>query len=416
MTALKRAWSDLTGGHSEQDFTYWLENTVVTDGLQSAPDAIRYLDSLDDFLLAAIQEVEELQGRELMPSEIEAELIRIWKHTYSFASMREEEQMRRIWLDRGRTIMDHYPEAAQRRRIYKTSLSPRSAAALLDNLATIKEKILEGTGYTDFTHEERFIFVKEVLALLSQVPSFHISTQLGRRRDFREWTTLLRWWLAKGTLPQQPEPGEITRWFEFVAQNFIYRGTWGLGSLVGLLLDLADGDTPVRPLEIADWPRSGLPWIAFWLKELITWGTLEPVAAFLLARGNAMDRQEAEAEARIYYEELPAGLDPNEKLNPQRIRAFVEERRPRQQGADRVSEVSIRIRLEKGRNAYINPKMSVVPIEIENRLIWIDPAGYTVARSPKPADWIEKPSQYSFELNVRNGVVLGTAYLPYARS
>src|SRR6266566_7727529 len=31
--------------------------------------------------------------------------------------------------------------------------------------------------------------------------------------------------------------------------------------------------------------RSGQ--IAFWLKELFTWGTLEPVAAFLLARGDA---------------------------------------------------------------------------------------------------------------------------------
>ena len=47
------------------------------------------------------------------------------------------------------------------------------------------------------------------------------------------------------------------------------------------------------------WPRSGLPWIGFRLKELVNWGTLDPVAAFLLARGNASDSVQTELEARI---------------------------------------------------------------------------------------------------------------------
>jgi hypothetical protein len=75
-----------------------------------------------------------------------------------------------------------------------------------------------------------------------------------------------------------------------VATNFVYRGVWGLGSLIGVLLDGTPGQPPVKALDIADWPRSGLPWIAFWIKELITWGTLDPVAAFLLARGDSIDR------------------------------------------------------------------------------------------------------------------------------
>ncbi|MEK9209637.1 S8 family serine peptidase [Sphingomonas sp. 2378] len=41
-----------------------------------------------------------------------------------------------------------------------------------------------------------------------------------------------------------------------------------------------DAGGPVDALTIDDWPRSGLPWIAFWLKELVNWGTLDPVAAF----------------------------------------------------------------------------------------------------------------------------------------
>ena len=131
---------------------------------------------------------------------------------------------------------------------------------------------------------------------------------------------LLRWWLAKATLPIQPELNKITIWFDFVAKNFIYRGAWGLGSVIGLLMDGAEGEEPIRALEIDDWPRTGLPWIAFWMKELITWGTLDPVAAFLLARGDAIDRPLAEADARAYYQEVQENMQGNDVLDPRRIR------------------------------------------------------------------------------------------------
>src|SRR3546814_8661793 len=72
---------------------------------------------------------------------------------------------------------------------------------------------------------------------------------------------LLRWWLAKSTLARQPRPNEVTNWYAFAANNFIYRGTWGLGSVIGLLLDTTDDGQPIRALGIADWPLSGLPWI-----------------------------------------------------------------------------------------------------------------------------------------------------------
>jgi hypothetical protein len=97
--------------------------------------------------------------------------------------------------------------------------------------------------------------------------------------------------LAKPTLPAQPTPREITSWYDLVAQNFVYRGTWGLDSIIGLLLDAIEGEQPIRAIEIGDWPQSSLPWIAFWIKELITWGTLERVAAFLLAREEAIELQ-----------------------------------------------------------------------------------------------------------------------------
>lgn len=413
LIALESAWRDLTGGGTVEQFTEWLEHTAVTEGSNTAPAAISYLDSLDTFLLAAIQEVEELRGIEIEADVLESELIRIWQRTYAFASARDEERLQRTWLSRGRAIKELYPDAQQRRRIYRTSLSPRSALALVDQLAAVNAKLLEGVDYAALGTEGRFEFVREVLELLSQVPSFRIDAGVGRGRQLTDWTTLLRWWLAKDTLTPQPRPNQITKWYDFVSQNFIYRGAWGLGSVLGLLLDLGEGDQPIRALEISDWPRSGLPWIAFWLKELLTWGTLDPVAAFLLARGNTIDRPQAESEALVYYAELPEGVEPNDALDPRRIASWIEARRPEAETPISAQEFSLDAQLERNASAYTIQQLIVSPIEDESTLLWIDPAGYTVARTERPANWPETTRAYDFELNVNEAIVRGRPYLLY---
>jgi superfamily II DNA/RNA helicase len=411
LSALEAAWRDLTGEATREQFTEWLERTAVSEGSNDNPSkAISLLDSLDTFLLAAIQEVEELRGAEIPANVLEAELISIWQRTYAFASTRDEERLRRIWLDRGRAIKERYPDARQRRRIYKTSLSPRSALALLDQVSLVNTKLLEGAQYATMLTEERFGFVQEVLELLSPIPSFRLDSGIGTGRSSTDWTTLLRWWVAKDTLPRQPRPNQITKWYQFVSQNFIYRGAWGIGSILGLLLDLGENDQPIRALEIDDWPRSGLPWIAFWLKELLTWGTLDPVAAFLLARGNRLDRPEAETEALAYYAEV-AELDPNDALDPRRIAAWMQTRGSESRASASMEEFTIDARLERNVDSYTMEHFTVSPIDDEEGLLWIDPAGYTLARSARPREWPDRPAAYDFDLNVTVATVSARPYL-----
>jgi len=206
----------------------------------------------------------------------------------------------------------------------------------------------------------------------------------------------------------------ITSWYEFVSNNFVYRGAWGLGSVIGLLLEDADGSQPVRALEIDDWPRSGLPWIAFWIKELLTWGTLDPVAAFLLARNDAIDRPQAEGDARAYYEAFQDRDDANDMLDPRRIRDWAHARRPRLEEPVAAREFRIQAVLVRPANDYLQPRLTVLPLDVDDRLIWIDPAGYTVARSERPRDWLDQPWSYDFELVVADAVVVGEAYLRHA--
>src|SRR3546814_8906753 len=98
----------------------------------------------------------------------------------------------------------------------------------------IRVKLSQGRDYARWTAEEQFAFIRDVLAFLSEIPVFAIETKLGRKKNFDDWPMLLRWWLAKSTLARQPRPNEVTNWYAFVANNFIYRGTWGLGSVIGL--------------------------------------------------------------------------------------------------------------------------------------------------------------------------------------
>lgn len=413
---LESAWAKLTGSGSAEEFTAWLEQTAVVDNDGHDNPAFNYLDSLDAFLIAAIQEVEEIRHSELAPDQVETELIAIWQRTYAFASSHAETWLASTWLTRGRVIKTKYPDATQRRQIYKTSLSPRSAINLLDITETVRIKLNEGASYAQWVPEERFTFIRDVLALLSQVSSFRITNNLGRSRNFQDWPKLLRWWLAKTTLSRQPAAKEITNWYEFVAQNFVYRGTWGLGSIIGLLMEGADDGIPIRPLEMGDWPRSGLPWIAFWMKELITWGTLDPVAAFLLARGDAIDRPSAEADARSYYEGLSADADPNEVLDPRQIRDWVGRRHVRSRDTSSTAGFMISAELVQPVTNYLCSHLSILPIDDGDTLIWIDPAGYTVARSERPYNWPEMPSIFEFDLNIREAVINGKTYFRESNS
>jgi hypothetical protein len=415
LSAIERAWRELVGPDgTPQQFSTWLEQAAVAADQADVPQAIQYLDSLDGFLLTAVQELEEFQQGEIPADALEAQLTQIWQRSYAFATAHDETRLRGMWLTRGRVIKDRYPQAATRRQIYKTSLPPRSALRLMERTDAIRARLLEGARFTEMSTDDRLAFIGDVLHLISEVPSFHIPATLEQQRNSPDWQVILRWWLAKRTLARQPAPRDITKWYAFASQNFIHRGVWGLGSVLGLLLDLGDGNQSIRALEIDDWPRSGLPWSAFWLKELLLWGTFEPVAAFLLARGDAVDRPQAEQDAVAYYAQLPDDIDANDKLDPRRIRDWVTLRA----GSDRVvrepERLTVAVTLAREENAYVNRQLNVMQFEGAGVLNWIDPAGYLVAQSTKPREWPPVLDAYDFELDVANASVRGARYQPHA--
>ncbi|MDR6127090.1 DEAD/DEAH box helicase [Sphingomonas sp. SORGH_AS_0438] len=414
LSALRDGWESIADSDSDEDFVAWLESVSISEAEKDDEDIAVYLDSLDAMLLAFVQEVETLTARALPPAEMEAELIRIWRHTYAHAAAEEEDRLSRFWLARGTAIKTIYPDADHRRRLYRTSLGPRSGQVLLDQVDSIRAALVAGIDYADRTPERQLRFITDILKRLSAVPAFAISRTLGRKTNFDDWPKLLRWWLARSSLAKQPSAKDLSKWYKFVAENFIYRGSWGLGSVVGLLLDRGADGQPIDALKTDDWPESGLPWIAFWLKELINWGTLDPVAAFLLARGDAIDRRQAEDDAKAYYEAQDDDADPNAVLDPRVIRTWVEARMPRRVQGGRRSLPVFDADLARPAADYLAEQLSVFPIEEGERLIWVDPAGYVVATSVRPAEWTDRmPVDYSFDLAVAGRTVRAEPYLPH---
>ena len=126
LTQLKEQWERLAHG-ANVSFFDWLEHAKPLDE-QSDPDpAIESLDVLDSILLSAIVELEELAQNRISSGDLEDRLREIWQRTYARYASVHEEELSSIFVRRGKAVQDNiYTQREHRRKLYKTSLPPRS--------------------------------------------------------------------------------------------------------------------------------------------------------------------------------------------------------------------------------------------------------------------------------------------------
>lgn len=77
-------------------------------------------------------------------------------------------------------------------------------------------------------------------------------------------------------------------------------------------------------------------------------------------------------------------------------------------------QFAIDAQLARPATDYLKTRLTVAPLDFSDGLIWIDPAGFTVARSEKPREWPKVPATFDFELDVSEATILGDAYLRHA--
>jgi hypothetical protein len=397
--AIWAQWCILAGSDKAEEFYHWLEETAPLDAIPDeegkVPGAVNTLDTLDSIILSALVEVEQLSREELSTTELESRLQRIWKRSYACCAVGDPSAFEAMFLHRGHALLTRiYPESDRRRKLYRTCLPPRSGDELLRLYGPIRTALAEGREYAAWGADVRLAFIERIVEMIGGIPKFRYEAKVGRR--FVPVNDVLAWWLLPAGMRATPQAGtsrispnhkQVSEWIKFISSNLIYRFCWGLGSVISLATDeMHEGKLVATRLE--DWPRTGLPWIAFWLKELMTWGTLDPVAAFLLSTGKADTRAEAEQMASGYYDTVAATEDVDDRLNAKRVRLWAETTfNPLEALRPTCPPDEITVQLIRDFRGQSSHSWRVLPVRESDRIVWTDPAGFPLAESKVPVAW-----------------------------
>lgn len=413
LSHVQEQWSSLSKTNDHQAFLNWLEQTAPLsreDNPGENPEAIQALDSLDGILLSMIVEIEQLTNEELSVDQLERHLIQIWQRSFAYYSTQQEQLLREIFIVRGVALKKSiYQQSFLRRRLYRTSMPPRSGNQLLNLHSDLNEYLKSGEGFARWpSPEDRFNYIREVVDRLRTIPSLEIDEAIGKGSNRVTWDSILRWWLAPNLAGNKPT--DSSEWFDYVSDNFIYRLNWGLGSVVSLALDdVYDGNAVEASWE--NWSHTGLPWIVLWLKELITWGTLEPVAAYLLAKGIEVTRIEAEKRAKLYYSEQPSDTSTDELLNALTIRGWAMKFSKQERYQPSVLP-AMNVRLARDFSGFPGKQWRVIPVEDGDDISWFDPGGFPLAHCRKPEIWhANYMDTYDFLLDPQKKKVWSISYV-----
>ncbi|MHC0067995.1 DEAD/DEAH box helicase [Nostoc sp. UIC 10890] len=413
---LEEQWQLISSSNRQENFLTWLEKTAPLDSGNNLSDAqlsaIETLDSLDSILLSAIVEIEQLAANDLSPNELEEQLQKIWQRSFAHYASREQERLENLFIRRGRALKTEiYKDLSQRRRLYRTSLPPRDGNQLLTLYSRLKEQLAVGGDYAIWTVEERFNYIQNIVSILTSLSKFKLINPSGKVT----WNEILRWWLDPTKAIKKPKPTQISNWHSYISQNFGYRFNWGLGSVIALAIDEAFGGELVES-SLENWSQTGLPWIVFWMKELIVWGTLDPVAAYLLAKvEDVTTRKQAEELAQTYYDYISEReTEANEYLNAINIKNWVEQSFSNVERHLPTPKPPNRINVNLLRDFSKAPSKNwrVVPVEIGDDIQWFDLAGFSLAICQKPEKWqSDFLNTYDFMLDAENRVVSSKSYI-----
>ncbi len=412
---LEETWRHIPGVGGTKDFLAWLEQTEPLKAKSNIDEdstlaAIETLDTLDSLLLSGIVELEQIAHEEISADQLEERLRQIWQRSYAHYAAKEESRLQEIFVRRGRALQTKiYPNSHQRRRLYRTGLPPHQGSQLLDIYPSFKESLQKGSEYALWTPKARLDYIQDLARLLISVPKYKPVDK--SQQSNTKWSEVLQWWLSPLSVKKK-KTINVSAWYRYVSDNFVFRFNWGLGSIIALAADEALNGALLEP-SLDNWSLLELPWIALWLKELIIWGTLEPVAAYLLSKNLEVTRASAEEVAKSYYGEQPLELDANELLNAATIRDWTTQRYSREKKLTLSRpQDHIPVKLSQDFSKVKDLRWRVFPVDMGNAIHWFDPAGILLATSERPISWSDSYlNGYDFVLNINEKTVSSEAYL-----
>lgn len=408
MARIVHQWIFLSGSNDLDQFIEWLETTAYSPGGGEVSDILTSLDSFDQQLLTGIEEVESLNPG----TELEDSLRSLWRNTLARhnSDILGKELAREMFVRRGVALTETiYPERERRRALYHTGLPPRDGSVLVERLSYIKSILQEAVDYVEWNTRDRISHLARLVEATSKIEAFGVhDLKIGRHRI--SWIEVLAWWMAPDSAEHSPTPNSVSRWYDFASKHFIYGLNWAIGSIIGSILE-RDGDGAGQLLE--RWGQCALPWSVIWYKDMVNWGTLDPIASYALTKKESYSRPVASDIAAQYWESVDDISDA--ALEPKRVAEWM---RVREQARSEVEEnrslphSEIAVTLTEDFSGHTGTLFRVLPAVDRQRIDWYDPAGFLLARSDIPDKWHTlRITQMDFMLNPSSKTIAWQDYI-----
>lgn len=378
-------------GHvTDEAFLDWLDQvrpeelsdeagTGAGDGFARLADTV---DELDSFVMTALEELSLLDDG-LDGAQAEAKLAALWQKTFTLAAAAQEAWLEQAVVRRGRAIVEQvYPDADERRRLYQYGFTPYVGRRFEAVAPVIADQLADAVDYGRETPAQRLARFAALGELLKNDRGFgfRVRDTVGDQNILANWTDVLAWWM-RGPNGEVPEAGSLRARQRFVADNLEFRLGVAMGAVVAQMWTAGTGD-PLAVPSLDTWKATtGLPWFGFWVRELLRWGTLDPFVAFALSQGRAKSRKGAEELRELFDEWLQTVVDnptSEDLIDPQRFLAW--ERSLPARERERVKPAPEEALLTGTTGA--KKRYSVLPIAGHKEVLWVDAAGYELARSP----------------------------------
>ena len=384
MAYIKRQWSILSGSDDPNQFIEWLETTAYTPADGEESDLLTALDTFDQQLLTGIEEIESLNPA----TKVEDFLRSLWQNTLARhdSDTLSEEMALEMFARRGVALTEAiYPERARRRALYHTGLPPRDGSVLVERLSEIKSILQEAVDYAAWETRERICHFARLIETTSQIEAFEISDlKIGRSSPVL-WADVLAWWMAPDSARRSPTPESVSRWYDFASKHFIYGLNWAIGSIIGSILERDGGEGQL----LERWEQCALPWSVIWYKDMVSWGTLDPIASSVLSKKEAYTRPVASDIAAQYWESVDEISDA--ALEPKRVAEWMREREQARSAVEEdcrdLPHSEIAVTLIEDFSGHAETQFRVLPVISGQRIDWYDPAGFLLAQSDVTDNW-----------------------------
>lgn len=407
-TTLKTLAEEVLGLRDSHAFLTWLETALPltitpeagTGATVPAAKLADTLDELDSILLSAMEELNSLE-RNTSASDVEATLVSVWRKTFTAVASHTESWLERAFVKRGSALVEHvYPDAAERRRLYQYGFTPVVGRRFEAIAVHLHAELLTATSYGVEDSSARLRLFERLGSRLVNERGFGFrvrDTALDRTL-LSTWTGVLAWWMNVSSEPG-PRPVDLRAWQRFVSDNLEFRLGVAVGAVAAQAWSTGAGD-PSRIPSLSAWKQTtGLPWIGFWAKELLRWGTLEPFVAFAMAQGLAPTRETATELRARYVDWLRSEVESPEDedyIDPQRFLAWQRTLSSRRVHAHNHSSIPVELSGTDGRQVNYD----VVPILTPEGVDWIDAAGFRLAKSSSDVMSREQQHRSDFVLSV----------------